>query len=327
MKSRTWNQNVEIEVVNVSKQTRTVNEKQNGGNTTKDRVNINVEEDVVPFSEQNIARSAATYRTSQFTETHSHESKSGFQPERVMSPDNLADSPTSKVGHKQSAVTYSDISAPSTETHSHESKPDSQKETLMAPDSLADSPKAAINQHHTDPTKQDCFGDKTFSTSLKLRSSKKVFIPFLLFASVILLASFFPDAIVGLLMSDQDIDKLKDISEKLPSYLPSIIKLLLYALSSVFLWFGIKEVNNGSLQIFDSYVLYKKGLMNKVKIHYQSISSIEVHRAPFTVFMDIGHLEISSQQKDIIIKNIDKPFEIKSLLVNKVREFKNNSEI
>jgi hypothetical protein len=154
-----------------------------------------------------------------------------------------------------------------------------------------------------------------FSRPSLYKSSKKVLIPFLGISALFIVLSFFPEILISLFFSDADMQELVDQFPSVAKYLPVISTYLLYGLSIFLTYLGFKEINGGSLQIFGSYVIHKQGFLKKTKIHFENLASIEVHKAVFSGFMDIGHLELSSTQKDINIKNLDKPFEIKEMIL------------
>jgi hypothetical protein len=165
--------------------------------------------------------------------------------------------------------------------------------------------------------------NKQFTKSQRIRSCNKVMYPYLAIAGVFIVLSIFPDVMVNSLMTPEDMAELKSQSEKVVEYLPIVLKYLMYLLSGFVIYFGFKEINQGSLHIFPSYVLHKKGLMKKVKILYQDVESIDVHRGICSAFLDIGHLEISTKTKTIQINNIENPFKIKQL-ISKRKLNKNN---
>jgi hypothetical protein len=64
-------------------------------------------------------------------------------------------------------------------------------------------------------------------------------------------------------------------------------------------------------------------MFKKKKIHYANLASVEVHKAPFSFLFDIGNIEISNPNEEIIMVNIYKPFEIKEKIMELKKEFQN----
>ncbi|GAA5143647.1 hypothetical protein [Thalassotalea piscium] len=160
---------------------------------------------------------------------------------------------------------------------------------------------------------------KEFSHRLKFKPSKKASLPFVLMALIFLLGSMFPNSIISMLFTPEDLVKLSEQSSMVVKYMPVVVKWLMYITTILLLFIGYKQVSYGSLEIFDSYILHRKGLLKKTKVMFQENPSIEVHRAPFSLFFDIGHLEITTPRKDFQINNIKHPFKIKRLIEDRIK--------
>ena len=157
-----------------------------------------------------------------------------------------------------------------------------------------------------------------FSQGITIKPSKKVLVPFLVLSGIFVLGGFFPDAVVDLLVNPEQMKVLAEQSETIAKALPTIIKFLMFILSAGCLILGYKQVSHGTLKLFDSYVIHKKGLRTKSKILYSEFPSMEVHRSPFSIFFPVGNIEISTPTKEMQINNILNPFEIKSIIKGKI---------
>lgn len=158
---------------------------------------------------------------------------------------------------------------------------------------------------------------RKFSKSYRVKSSKRILIPFFIISVVFFVMGYFSEVVVGVLFSAKEMNELAEKSPWLSENMSLILHYVLYVCSVGMVFLGFKAVNNGVVQVFDSHIVHRKGLFNKDKIHFINLASVEVYRSPFSVFFDVGHIEILTAQKEIKIAHVYNPFFIKELIEDK----------
>lgn len=157
-----------------------------------------------------------------------------------------------------------------------------------------------------------------FSTSTKYRASSRAMAPFVFISVVFVLLAQFPDFLTSLFAKPE---QLAEMPEFISANMGIGLSLFLYGLSMALFYFGLKQVLQGTLEVFDDYVRYKTGILKNKKILYVDLISVAVHKAPFSSLFDIGDIELSSSTKEIRLKNVANPSEVQSHILEKQQEF------
>ena len=138
-----------------------------------------------------------------------------------------------------------------------------------------------------------------FSRHVKVKSSTKGALPLWIISLFIFICSLFPETIVHIVFSSDDLLKLNQDVPWVSDRITPIFKYLLIAFSVGIFSVGLKEINNGTLHIHESYVVLKKLFQKPIKIHFKEVASIDVHRSPFSFLFDLGTIEVTDGKKDI----------------------------
>ena len=180
---------------------------------------------------------------------------------------------------------------------------------------------AEANEQEPDTTDSEEVTDKPlakYSEFVKYSSAMTPFVPFAVIAFIASIAAQFPHFLIGLM----DPNELAKLPQFMLNHMPMIVSVGLYLLTAAMLFVGVKQILNGKIVVYESYIKFTKGIVEAEKIHFNEPLSIEIHKAPFSIFFDIGHLEITTPQKEIILKNAPSPFGIKEFINARVSEFK-----
>jgi hypothetical protein len=155
-----------------------------------------------------------------------------------------------------------------------------------------------------------------------LFSTSKV--PLIVYGAVALLlfvCGQFPTVFAGLLFTP---DEQLELPGFILNNLPTVFTGFFFLLAAGAIYLGIKESFTGKLNVFQDYLAFKNSLFRSDKIHYADLRSIVVHRSPYSLFGDIGHLEVMGKNKEFIFKNVSKPFKLKETLLERKNNYLNN---
>ena len=155
-----------------------------------------------------------------------------------------------------------------------------------------------------------------------ITSSKKTLLPGLLVAAIAFsIPAIFPSEQFATLLFEPAV--LAKQPEFLQNNLSTMLNLGLYIIGGIALFLSVKAKNQGKLFIFDAYLSHKKSILKKPnKILLPQIVSVDMHWTPFSLLRNIGNLEVSSIKGEIIFKHCPNPDQVKALIEQKCREFK-----
>jgi hypothetical protein len=157
-----------------------------------------------------------------------------------------------------------------------------------------------------------------FAKATLFSTSKVPLAVYSVIALLMLIAAQFPMVWANMLFSPEELTQLPAfILDNLGTIFGGFFILLL--LGSLYM--GIKESFTGKLNVYEDYLAFKGKLFKTDKIHYADVRSIIVHRSPYTLFGDIGHLEVMGRSKEFTFKNVSKPFELKEVLLHRKELF------
>ena len=155
-----------------------------------------------------------------------------------------------------------------------------------------------------------------------ITSSRKTLLPGLLVAAIAFsIPAIIPSEQFATLLFEPAV--LAKQPEFLQNNLSTILNLGLYIIGGLALFLSFKAKSQGKLFIFDAYLSHKKSILKKPnKILLPQIVSVDIHWTPFSLLRHIGNLEVSSIKGEIIFKHCPNPDQVKALIEQKCREFK-----
>lgn len=157
-----------------------------------------------------------------------------------------------------------------------------------------------------------------FSKSSKYRASIISTYPFLVIAALSMGLAQYPDFLSDAFFKPE---QLAQLPQFLQNNIGKVLTFLLYGVAIAMSFVAFKQLAQGTLIVFDDYIKFKKGLFDTKKILYVDLVSITVHKAPMSIFTDIGNIELSSSFDEIKLNNVSKPTELRSLILEKQQIF------
>lgn len=151
----------------------------------------------------------------------------------------------------------------------------------------------------------------TYSNQTKFKASFRAIYPFLVLSGLLYVIGLFPDVVSGILFSEKD---LTGLPEGIIPHVPTILKFLAWGIAGFILVVGLKTLNQGTFYICDNYVKFSKGILHTVKIPFDEVVAIDVHKNAFSDLIGTGDLEITASGKEIKIGHIYQPLALKEKL-------------
>lgn len=193
-------------------------------------------------------------------------------------------------------------------------------------DNLPENKPVLINPNESIPKHKASSTDlKNQSNWIKGRcaitSSTKTLIPgvFVAALAITITQMINPDDLVSIVFEPSIMAKQPEF---LQDNIATILKVGIYFIAGLSLYLSVKAKSQGKLFIYDSYLLHKKSMFKKHKILLPQIVSIDIHWTPFSLLQNVGNIEISSIKGEILFKNCPNPDQVKDLIEEKCRSFK-----
>lgn len=160
-----------------------------------------------------------------------------------------------------------------------------------------------------------------FAKATLFSTSKIPLLAYGALAMVLGACSQFPTMFANLLFSP---DELKELPGFILNNIPTVFGGFFFILSAGAIYIGLKESFTGKLNVFEDYLAFKSNLFKTHKMHYADVRSIVIHRSPYSLFGDVGHLEVMGKSKEFVFKNVSRPFELKEILLERKNKYLNN---